>query len=561
MKLQCLFVCLAGVALAAPRSSTLKWWQTGVLYQIYPRSFKDSDGDGVGDLRGIREKLNYLKDLGVTGVWLSPIYKSPMADAGYDIADFRDIDPVFGNMEDFDALLKDTHELGMKLIMDFVPNHSSDEHEWFVKASNPNDLEYEKYKGYYVWHDAKEDGSPPNNWRNVFGNGISGDAWTWNEKVGQYYLHQFHQKQPDLNYRNADLVQEMKNVLKFWMDKGVDGFRVDAIQRLVEDAEFKDNTPGTEDQVLDLPETYDMIEQWREVLDTYPDKFMMLEVYGGTKKTMEYFGTEERRGGDFPFNTFIIQSLNSDNLNAENLDKIIHQWIDNVPSFGWNNWLIGNHDNHRAASRLGTTSIDAMNMVVMLLPGTAITYDGEEIGMTDNMDITYEEGQDPQGCTAGQEHFKDKSRDFERSPMQWDDSDNAGFSNGSSPWLPVNKNYVTVNVEAELKDPLSHLSIYKKLVKSRNDPTIQTGDLKTAVLDTYVYSFSRRLDSNIYVVVLNIGDTKTTVDLTNELGIDASFLDVYVSNKESGLTEGQEIDVSSVEIGAHGAVVLVSALD
>ncbi|XP_066995968.2 maltase A1 [Anabrus simplex] len=546
------------VTLAVTSSADLEWWQTGVIYQIYPRSFMDSNGDGIGDLEGIRQKLTYLKNLGVTGIWLSPIYKSPMADFGYDIADFRNIAEEYGTMNDFDNLLNDTHALGMKLILDFVPNHSSDEHEWFVKGTNPDDPDFAKYKQYYVWRDAKEDGSPPNNWNSVFGTGVPGDGWQWNEKVGQYYLHQFDVKQPDLNYRNPELVQEMKDVITFWLDRGVDGFRVDAIPHLFEDSEWRDNPPNSNERVTNQPETYDMVEQWRTLVDKYPDKVMMLEAYASTEQTMAYFGTKERPGGHFPFNFFIISNLHTDSINAAHVNDLIHQWVDNVPSFGWSNWVVGNHDNSRVATRLGTNYVDTMNMLVTLLPGTAITYDGEEIGMTDNRDITFDEGKDPQGCIAGEDHFQDKSRDFERSPFQWDDSKNAGFSTADTTWLPVNQNYKTLNVEAQLKDPKSHLNIYKKLAEARKDPVVQNGDLTTLVVDTNVLSFARTLESSVYVVVINLGGNDVSVDLSNKFGINSDSLDVYVSSSNSALSEGQRIQLSNIQLEKYAAVVLTN---
>ncbi|KAJ4434274.1 hypothetical protein ANN_22826 [Periplaneta americana] len=434
-----LFSSLALFQFGRADEQPLDWWQTAVFYQIYPRSFKDSDGNGVGDLNGITQKLDYLKDLGVGAVWLSPIYKSPMADFGYDISDFEDIDPIFGTLNDFDRLQRRTKELGIKLILDFVPNHSSDQHEWFIKSARRED----PYTDYYTWADGKVDPltgerSEPNNWLSVF----RGSAWTWNEQRQQYYLHQFAIEQPDLNYRNPAVVEEMKNVVRFWLNKGVDGFRMDAIPFLFEDASFSDEAPSGDpnakpgdhanlvhNMTQNLPETYDMITQWRAVLDEKKaednvTRLMMVEAYANLEHTMAYYGNNTVPGGHFPFNFLFITHLNNESSAAQ-IRGTINMWMREMREERWPNWVIGNHDQHRVASRFGPELADGLNMLALLLPGSVITYNGEEIGMEDGF-VSWNDTVDPQGINAGEDRYLIMSRDFERTPFHWDNSTSSG---------------------------------------------------------------------------------------------------------------------------------------
>ncbi|XP_042857796.1 maltase A3-like isoform X2 [Penaeus japonicus] len=505
----------------------IPWWQSEIIYQVYPRSFCDSNGDGVGDLKGITSKADYLKDLGVGAVWLSPVYPSPMADFGYDIADFVGIEPLFGTMADFEELRAALHDRGLKLMMDFVPNHSSDEHEWFVKSKRKE----EPYTDYYIWADPKGFSAtgqpiPPNNWLSVF----RGSAWTWVEERQQFYYHQFLAKQPDLNYRNERVREEMKNVLRFWLDKGVDGFRVDAITHLFEVEDLSQDEPfaadsGTDDPLdygylnhtltLNQPETFTVVKEWRDVLDQYPDKAMIIEVFGEEiDEVMKYYGNDTVPLADFPFNFLLIEHLRSrGDLTGFALKDTIDLWMDNMPEGKWPNWVLGNHDNGRVGSRFGADAVDALNMLSLLLPGTPVTYNGEEIGMV-NTFISWEDTQDPQGCRYGPEHYQEYSRDPERTPMQWDNSSFAGFTKGNSTWLPVNENYKELNVKAQLQAEETHLKIYKELARLRKEETFVRGHVAYPVVTFEIFSVMRYLEGyESYLLVINTSEQEVEVDL------------------------------------------------
>lgn len=454
----------------------------------------DSDNNGVGDLQGVISKLDHLVKLGVTALWLSPIYKSPMNDAGYDVSDFRAIDEKFGTMEDFDELVTKAHELGLKVVLDFVPNHTSDEHEWFKKALAGE----EKYRDYYVWADGLDSGAkPPCNWISYF----HGPAWT--KPAGedtQYYLHQFHASQPDLNYRNADVKQEMKDVLTFWLDKNVDGFRVDTVPSLVEDVNGDGTYPNEDpsgaegctendrcflknDHQSDKPETFDVVYEWREHLDAYTTakggdaRIMMTETYSSLDNIKLYYANADnsKKGAHFSFNFRFITDANKD-TDADGFKKVIDDWTNAIDgALFTHNWVLGNHDQHRLATRYGSDRADGMLMLQMILPGVGVTYMGEEIGM-ENGAVTFQQGDDPQGCDDP-EHFDTQSRDFERTPFQWDDTTNAGFNTGAEPWLPVGEKYKEVNVAKQEGDDKSALEMYKTLIALRSTRTMHEGDL------------------------------------------------------------------------------------
>ncbi|EDW10118.2 uncharacterized protein Dmoj_GI18699 [Drosophila mojavensis] len=481
---------------------TKDWWETAQFYQIYPRSFMDSDGDGIGDLNGIASKLEYLKDLGVTAAWLSPIFKSPMVDFGYDISDFFDIQPEYGTMEDFRALIKKAKELDLKIILDFVPNHSSDENEWFKKS-----VKREKgYEDYYVWHDGKintDTGKrePPTNWLQYF----RGSAWQWNEERQQYYLHQFAVQQPDLNYRNPDVVEQMKRVLRYWLNEGVAGFRCDALPPLFEvlpDAEgqFPDEqlsgaTQDAEDRdylttayIENQPETIDMVYQWRQVLDDHQrihggsSSVLLIETYSPAWFTMQFYGNRSVEGAHLPFNFNLITVMEQSPLSGANVQKAIDLWLNNMPAGRTANWVLGNHDKRRAASRYGEQHIDAMNMLIMMLPGASVTYQGEELGMTDAQ-ISWVDTVDPWACNSNPDIYEKYTRDPARTPFHWTSGSNAGFSTAAQTWLPLAADYVTINVATESAAQRSHLHIYKALIELRKSlKTLQNGATKYQAL-------------------------------------------------------------------------------
>jgi alpha-glucosidase len=445
------------------------WWQTGVIYQIYPRSFQDSNGDGIGDLPGITQRLDYLSDtLGIDAVWISPIYPSPMHDFGYDVADYIGIHPLFGTMADFDHLLAETHRRGLKLILDLVPNHTSDEHPWFVESRSRRD---NPKRDWYIWRDPAPDGGPPNNWLSHFG----GPAWTLDERTGQYYLHQFVRQQPELNYRNPEVADAMLDVMRFWLDRGVDGFRVDVIGLMMKDPEFRDEpldpawdgvVPYTQFQHIytsNLDEVHELIRDMRKVLDSYDDRMMVGETYVPNDILMKYYGTPDLLECHLPFNFQLIRAR----WEATLVRKMVDDYESVLPADAWPNWVLGNHDQHRLASRVGVDQARVANMLLLTLRGTPTCYYGDELGMQDVV-IPPEKVQDPPAVNQPEiAHIV--GRDPERTPMQWDASPNAGFSapEVEDLWLPLASNYEEVNVATELSDPASMLNFYRKLVATR----------------------------------------------------------------------------------------------
>ncbi|XP_044744080.1 maltase A3-like isoform X3 [Chrysoperla carnea] len=554
-----------------------EWWQTAVFYQIYPRSFQDSDGDGNGDLNGIRERLPHLKDIGVTSAWLSPIYKSPQVDGGYDISDFKDIDPMFGTLEDFDKLVAEAKKLDIKIVLDFVPNHSSDKHEWFEKSIK----RIEPYTSFYVWADAKiVNGTrqPPNNWISWFRK----SAWEWNEERGQYYLHQFAIQQPDLNYRNPFLVEEMKNVLRFWMDRGVSGFRVDTLPSLVEVESSPDEplNPNPGDDCLpedhcyhdhiytnDQPLTYDILAQWRDVLkehsaatDKVP-RVIMIESASRIDLNMRYYGNETHDGACFPFNFFIIFNLTKES-DATDYKYLIENYFTYLPKGRTPNWVLGNHDRNRVGSRMGVGRIDALNMLIMTLPGVAISYNGEEIGQEDGY-VSWEDTQDPWGLNAGEDRYLLFTRDPERTPLHWDTTKNAGFSTANKTWLPVSEKYKETNVKAQAPANVdSHYNVYKTLIQLRKKTTLQKGDLTTEIVGKNVLIVIRELKDNpSYISVLNLGGKTETVDLSKiEIDSDVKNLKVEVASVGAKNKKGSKILRGKLELSPNEAYVLSTDL-
>ncbi|KAM4597506.1 amino acid transporter heavy chain SLC3A1-like, partial [Polymixia lowei] len=436
----------------------LSWWQASPVYQVYPRSFKDSDGDGVGDLKGILQQLNHFQYLNIKSVSISPFYRSPMRDFGYDVEDFRAIDPLFGTMRDFEELLAEMHNKGLKLIMDFIPNHTSDRHRWF-NLSRTGD---EHYKDYYVWTNCNATVPRPNNWVSVFGN----SSWTYDDVRGQCYLHQFLKEQPDLNFRNPHVRKEMIDIIHFWLEKGVDGFRMSAVKHLLEATHLRDepqvepNKPQESitsqwdlhhDHTTSQLGLHDLLREWRAEMDIYSrepgrHRVMVTESYDDeVDKTMMYYSTPLVKESDFPFN-FNLLDLPK-NTSGFWVQHLVRRWMANMPSGQWPNWVVGNHDKPRIASRAGRGYARVINMLLLTLPGTPTVYYGEEIGM-ENINVTWSQTLDPAGrynASAG--------RDPQRSPMQWSSGLNAGFNGKTNAtWLPVHPDYSAVNVETQKKD-------------------------------------------------------------------------------------------------------------
>jgi alpha-glucosidase len=348
-----------------------EWWQSGIIYQVYPRSFQDSNGDGVGDLPGVLSRLDYLSWLGVDAIWLSPIYPSPMADFGYDISDYTDVDPLFGTLADFDRLVDEAHRRRMKVVLDFVPNHTSDEHPWFQESRSSRD---NPRRDWYIWHDPAPGGGPPNNWLSNFG----GEAWQFDEQTGQFYYHAFLKEQPDLNWRNPEVQQAMLDVLRFWLDRGVDGFRVDVIWHIVKDDQFRDNLPdpaytpnlAPHRKLLatyntDRPEVHDIIGCMRAVLDEYSERMMVGEIYLPLERLVTYYGAQGS-GVHLPFNFQLIELPWHARAVADAIDRYEAQ----LPSYGWPNWVLGNHDNPRIATRVGDAQARLAALLLITLRGT-----------------------------------------------------------------------------------------------------------------------------------------------------------------------------------------------
>lgn len=473
-----------------------RWWKEGVIYHIYPRSFQDSTGDGNGDLKGITNRLDYFEYLGIKILYLSPIFKSPMVDNGYDVSDFRDIDLLFGNLSDFDDLLKETHARGMKLILDFVPNHTSDQHSWFLESRSSK---LSPKRDWYVWLDPAPGGGPPNNWLSVFG----GSAWSYDDKTDQYYLHQFCPEQPDLNLRNSEVQQALKDVLTFWLDRGVDGFRVDAVPHLVEDSKFRDE-PFKDGYIplqpqyhhLDhvytknLDATHKIVQEWRAVLDKYKDCYRILigEIFGDClSDVVKYYGGIFKNEFDFPFN-FGLLGLH-ESITADEVYQVISDYLAALPRGKWPNWVLGNHDVSRIGSRVSQEFTRALNVLVLTLPGTTVTYYGEEIGMT-NAEVPLKSVKD--------------LRDPERSPMQWSAEKNAGFSSAVKTWLPVAKNFKTINVQAQKVDPTSALHMYREVLRLRNTMACFKGlSFKAVHVDASVLAYTRSDRHCKFLVVIN----------------------------------------------------------
>jgi alpha-glucosidase len=418
----------------ASEASDLAWWQRGVIYQIYPRSYQDTDGNGTGDLRGITQRLDYLTWLGVDALWISPVYPSPMTDFGYDISDYCNIDPLFGNLSDMDALIREAHARGLKIILDYVPNHTSDQHPWFVESRRARTS---PKRDWYIWHEPAADGAPPNNWLGNFG----GRAWTYDEGTGSYYYHSFLPTQPDLNWRNPQVVEAMSDVLRFWLNRGIDGVRVDVMWLLIKDDQFRDNPvnphyqPGASsaDRLIplytaDRPEVQDVVAHLRAVVNEYADRLLIGELYLPVDRLVAYYGVNGQ-GAQLPYNFLLLTMQGWD---AETIADIIRNYEAALPPGGWPNWVLGNHDQPRIASRVGAAQARVAALLLLTLRGTPTIYMGDELGML-NTFIPEAEIQDP---VEKREPKKGLGRDPQRTPFLWQAGPGAGFTSGK-PWLPL----------------------------------------------------------------------------------------------------------------------------
>ncbi len=487
------------------------WWRGAVIYQIYPRSFADSNGDGIGDLPGITARLDHVAALGVDAVWISPFFTSPMRDFGYDIADFCGVDPVFGTLADFDALIERAHALGLKVLIDQVYSHSSDQHPWFreSRTSRTN-----AKADWYVWADAKPDGSPPNNWQSVFG----GPAWTWDARRGQYYLHNFLREQPDLNFHNPEVQAATLATAKFWLDRGVDGFRLDAINFTMHDPQLRDNPPAPDNGTprtrpfdfqqhvynqshADIPL---LLEKLRGLADRYPGRFTVAEVGGPSPEAEMHLFTagETRLNSAYGFNF-----LYADRLTPALVRDAVGEWPD-TPDTGWPSWAFENHDAPRALSRWVApehrSAFAAMKMLLLLsLRGNAILYYGEELGLT-QVDIAYEDLQDPEAIANWPLTL---SRDGARTPMPWvADAPHAGFS-VARPWLPVGPDHTALAADVQDSDPASLLRLTQRLIALRRaHPALVEGAMEVVHADEALLVFIRTLGDERIVCAFNFSD-------------------------------------------------------
>ena len=558
-------------------AQTRPWWQTAVIYQIYPRSLQDSNGDGIGDLPGILARLDYFVHLGVDALWLSPIYPSPMADFGYDVADYTGVDPIFGTLHDLDDLLSAVHQRGLKLILDFVPNHSSNQHPWFLESRSSRT---DPKRDWYIWRDPSgppthehPHGQLPNNWLSHFG----GPAWTFDETTQQFYLHSFLPEQPDLNWRNLAVKAAIFAALRIWLDRGIDGFRMDVLWLLIKDDQFRDNPPnpawppgsGSYGRLLPIhtenqPETHAIVREMRALLDSYPgDRLLIGEIYLPLPELVTYYGqpvppaaslqeatptssagsppplaqplapnasvataeptspqqvssaepvselpeAPELRGAQMPFNFHLILSA----WNAETIAGLIRDYEALLPPGAWPNWVLGNHDKSRLATRIGPAQARVAAMLLLTLRGTPTLYNGDELGMSDGM-IPPELVQDPAeknqpGIGLG--------RDPERTPMPWDATPRAGFTTGH-PWLPINPDHTTVNVRSEWHDTRSVLALYRQLLElRRTHPALHSGSVQSVSAEDGVLRYTRMSEDPAtperFEILLNFTDREQNI--------------------------------------------------
>jgi glycosidase len=501
-----------------------KWWQRGVVYQVYPRSFRDRGGDGVGDLRGMLEKLDYLAWLGVDAIWISPFYPSPNADFGYDVTDYCDVDPLFGTLADFDRLTAAAHARGLKVVVDYVPNHTSDQHPWFrsSRASRAS-----PHRDWYVWRDPGSDGGSPNNWIGAFG----GPAWAWDEPTGQYYLHSFLPQQPDLNWRNPAVREAMYGVLRFWLDRGVDGFRMDALNRILKDPDLRDNPPlppgtrshhkamgdyDTQDHRYDRghPDLHVALREIRLVLDAYstPDAPRVaigeMHIYD-MPELCSYYGGDALDELHLPFNFGLLKVPWA----ARAIGELVRVYEAALPPGAWPNYVVGNHDEPRIATRVGPAGARLAMLMLLTLRGTPTLYYGDELGLPD-VPIPPAKQQDPWGHRVPGLYL---GRDPCRAPMPWDAGPNAGFCPPEArPWLPLNADHASVNVAAQQADPASMLSFTRALLALRRaTPALSVGSYRPLTVpgtpeDCLV--FARAHAGDEVLVALNFGAAACTLD-------------------------------------------------
>lgn len=522
------------------------WWKNSVIYQIYPRSFADSNGDGIGDLNGITAHLDYLKELGVDVIWLSPVYQSPNDDNGYDISDYQDIMKEFGTMEDFDRMLSEMHKRGLKLVMDLVVNHTSDEHRWFMESRKSKE---NPYRDYYIWKESK-DGKEPNNW----GSSFSGSAWQYDEETEMYYLHCFSPKQPDLNWENEKVRNEVFDMMTWWCEKGVDGFRMDVISMISKDpaypdGEVKNGLHGDmSPYVCNGPRVHEYLQEMNQKVLSKYDLVTVGETAGVTieeaKKYANLDGRELNMVFQFEHMDIAVGEhgkWTTDRIQMKKLRAVLNKWQEELEGVAWNSLYWDNHDQPRAVSRFGNdgpmyreVSAKMIATCLHMMKGTPYIYQGEEIGMTNAYFKNIDDYRDIEAINAFHEYtengimneeemldaLKAVSRDNARTPMQWDDSANAGFTTGT-PWIKVNPNYLMINAKAAMEDPDSIFYYYQKLIRLRKEQEIIVEGVFKGLLndDENIYAYERTLGNQKLVVACNFSQNEVACDLfTQEEG-------------------------------------------
>ena len=527
------------------QSTDKKWWKEAIVYQIYPRSFQDTDGDGVGDLQGIINRLDYVKDLGVTAVWLNPIYSSPNDDNGYDVSDYRNIMSDFGTMEDFDTMLSEMHARDIKLVMDIVVNHSSDEHPWFKESRSSRD---NPYRDYYHWWPA-EKGEPPYRY-SLFD--AEGNAWKYDEKTDAYYLHYFSQKQPDLNWENPKVRQEVYDIMTFWAEKGVDGFRLDAFQFAAKDTTFPEFPEGFEKNFIQYYAMQDGLHEYlKEMNDQVFSKYDVMSVAEGAGRTLEEaheLVDADRQEINMAYAFDGVDIPKADGYKLSTFKETFSKWDSAFADKGWISIFLSNHDQARMVSRYANDSLPyrapsakMLNTFILTMRGTPYCYFGDELGMTNNPKLqNIEDYQDiaaingykkaksqDEDMEAFMRNLRFGSRDHGRTPMQWDASENAGFTTGN-PWLPLNPNYAEINTQAEEADENSVLNHFKKLTALRkNADALIYGDYELLIPEhPQVYAYTRSLGDEQFLIVLNFSQEQTSVELE---GL-SSFSELKINN-------------------------------
>ena len=544
------------------------WWKEAVIYQIYPRSFMDSNGDGIGDLQGIISRLDYLKYLGIDVIWLSPVYKSPNDDNGYDISDYRAIMDEFGTMEDFDALLAGAHERGIRIVMDLVVNHTSDEHKWFMESRKSKDNEY---RDYYIWREGKGAKTPPNNWGACFG----GSAWQYDEETKMYYLHLFSKKQPDLNWDNPKVREEVFDMMRWWCDKGIDGFRMDVISMISKTAQMPDvEVNGLYGDFgpycVHGPNVHKYLQEMNEKVLSQYDIMTVGETAGVTTELAKQYAGEDTHELNMVFQFEHVESdgkygkWTDEKMPLTTLKKTLSRWQTDLYGKAWNSLFWDNHDQPRAVSRFGDDrpqyremSAKMLATCLHMLQGTPYVYQGEELGMTNYPFQTPDDFRDIESINAYREWCAEgqlsheifwpcitfKSRDNARTPVQWDDSENAGFTAGT-PWIAVNPNYKEINAKAETADPGSVFHYYKKLIALRKqNPVMVYGKYEPLLMESEeLFAYTRTLEETKLLVVCNFCDHETTFAIPEEF----QGAPCLIANKERSY-EGAEITLEAYE--------------